>query len=248
MPGRRRHRAARRARPRRPPGAPTRRPRRGGRRSPAAHLVNAAALVGGGPAPRRRGQAPAAQLLGLRRAALVPAGRGAVRTFALAGGVRRRRVCEDLWVPRRAGARARRGGLRAPRRPQRLALLRGRGAERLACCGAARPRRAARSPTSTSWAARTSWSSTARASSSRPTGDVLAAAPQFEEALLVVDVDVPDDAGDAERLRERVRPAAAARRSRERRGPPVLDGLAEVYAALVTGTHDYLAKNGFAPR
>ncbi len=61
-----------------------------------------------------------------------------------------------------------------------------------------------------------------------PAGTVLARAPQFEPALLVVDVDT--DAPDAN-------------------APPVpdrLDGTAEVYAALVLGLRDYVDKNGFS--
>jgi NAD+ synthase (glutamine-hydrolysing) len=59
-----------------------------------------------------------------------------------------------------------------------------------------------------------------------PDGTVLARAPQFEDALLVVDVDAEDSA----------RPGEVA---------PRLDSLAEVYAALVLSLHDYVEKNGF---
>jgi NAD+ synthase (glutamine-hydrolysing) len=59
-----------------------------------------------------------------------------------------------------------------------------------------------------------------------PDGSVLARAPQFEAALLVVDVHpghpVPIDAG-----------------------APRLDAHAEVYGALVLALHDYVEKNGF---
>ena len=88
-----------------------------------------------------------------------------------------------------------------------------------------------------------------------PTGDVLARAPQFEEGLLVVDLDLPaaskqlDDRnetghGAVERLlisgeplpSYAALPAGIA---------PRLEDEAEVYAALVTGVRDYVAKNGF---
>ncbi|MDX6691581.1 MAG: hypothetical protein QOG15_3038 [Solirubrobacteraceae bacterium] len=95
-------------------------------------------------------------------------------------------------------------------------------------------------------------------------GAVVARAPQFEEALLLVDVDT--SAAGAARLREtRQRPAAReARREVVSLGsfavrgeapddpptaPPqpaeLLDAIEEVYAALVLGTRDYIAKNGF---
>ena len=93
-------------------------------------------------------------------------------------------------------------------------------------------------------------------------GRILARAPEFAEHTLVVDVD-PDAAGSA-RLRDtRQRPAArealpdvdhlgAFAAAAAAPPPPVegevfapLGGEAEVYAALVTGTRDYVRKNGF---
>ena len=96
-------------------------------------------------------------------------------------------------------------------------------------------------------------------------GTPLARGPQFEEALVIADLDLPAASGDAEGpvdagdgsaiTIERVtlgalpRPAQAAAPSLEggHDGPfwPRLDDLAEVYAALVTGTRDYVRKNGF---
>jgi NAD+ synthase (glutamine-hydrolysing) len=97
-----------------------------------------------------------------------------------------------------------------------------------------------------------------------PSGDVLARAPQFEEALITCTIDPAMSA--AMRLRD-ARHRAAVRRYRERGGDtcPVLARLsvegdtekvdgsvaeplsteAEIYAALVTGTRDYVEKNGF---
>jgi NAD+ synthase (glutamine-hydrolysing) len=93
-------------------------------------------------------------------------------------------------------------------------------------------------------------------------GDVIARAPQFAEELLLCDVDV--DAAGAARLRDtRARPAARevapevadlgsftteGRSDTAAPGGPVaplLDADAEIYAALVLGTHDYVTKNGF---
>ena len=95
-------------------------------------------------------------------------------------------------------------------------------------------------------------------------GAVIARAPQFEEALLVCDVDT--DAAGAARLRDtrRRRPAREAQaavdaprvaaharppgRTPARSAARVADTLPEVdevYAALVLGTRDYARKNGF---
>jgi NAD+ synthase (glutamine-hydrolysing) len=93
-------------------------------------------------------------------------------------------------------------------------------------------------------------------------GAVIARAPQFAEDLLVCDVDV--QAAGAARLRDtRQRPAArehlgdvamlgsfttAGRSNAAAPGGPVaelLDRDAEVYAALVLGTRDYVGKSGF---
>jgi NAD+ synthase (glutamine-hydrolysing) len=94
-------------------------------------------------------------------------------------------------------------------------------------------------------------------------GTVIARAPQFQEALLVVDVDTV--AAGSARLRDTRRraPAAAARddvdqlgsftvRDRPSDAPlgegplaPRLDIVDEVYGALVLGTRDYARKNGF---
>jgi NAD+ synthase (glutamine-hydrolysing) len=95
-------------------------------------------------------------------------------------------------------------------------------------------------------------------------GEIVARAPQFEEALTVCTVD--PGAVAALRLRD-ARHRSAVRRARERGDDPVatLARLAvggdadhlqrsvtaplgleeEVYAALVTGVHDYVDKNGF---
>jgi NAD+ synthase (glutamine-hydrolysing) len=96
-------------------------------------------------------------------------------------------------------------------------------------------------------------------------GTIVARAPQFQEALVVADVD-PLAAGTA-RLRDTRRraPAAAAAGSVDRLGSfttaaggagpraaidpavaPLLEPDAEVYEALVLGTRDYARKNGFA--
>jgi NAD+ synthase (glutamine-hydrolysing) len=88
------------------------------------------------------------------------------------------------------------------------------------------------------------------------TGAVVAAAPQFIETILTVDVDVPDPVdppgpSDGRRALTAlpVMPISAEPRLSAARPappfPPTLDPDAEVYQALVLGTRDYLAKNGF---
>jgi NAD+ synthase (glutamine-hydrolysing) len=99
-------------------------------------------------------------------------------------------------------------------------------------------------------------------------GDLLARGPQFEEALVVADLELPAvdqareapdeqpvDAGDGTTItikRVTLPPAAAsapgeADASDHTGGPfwPRLSDLAEVYSALVTGVRDYVRKNGF---
>ena len=97
-----------------------------------------------------------------------------------------------------------------------------------------------------------------------PSGEIIARAPQFEEAFVTCTIDPGQSA--AIRLRD-ARHRAAVRRYRERGGEacpvvarlsvegdgetlegPVAEPLAtedEIYAALVTGTRDYVEKNGF---
>ena len=92
-----------------------------------------------------------------------------------------------------------------------------------------------------------------------PEGELVARAPQFQEALLIADVDAERArpmmlTGFEERLSAIGVPshyalADAAPDGRAALEPTVsdeLDPLAEVYAALVTGTRDYVRKSGFA--
>jgi len=93
-------------------------------------------------------------------------------------------------------------------------------------------------------------------------GEPLARGPQFEEALVVTDLTLPAaasdgapdgaavDAGDGSRItvHRAELPAAGVPGTRVALESPFwsrLDDLAEVYAALITGTGDYVRKNGF---
>jgi NAD+ synthase (glutamine-hydrolysing) len=93
-------------------------------------------------------------------------------------------------------------------------------------------------------------------------GELLARGPQFEEALIVADLELPAasgdggqaavDAGDGtvitiERVTLPGLPRPAADAGEPATGPlrPRLEDPAEVYAALVTGVRDYVRKNGF---
>jgi NAD+ synthase (glutamine-hydrolysing) len=93
-----------------------------------------------------------------------------------------------------------------------------------------------------------------------PGGELIARAPAFEEALLVVDIDL--DAAFRQRLHDprrrkreeepqprRIAISGQASGDKPGLGPPTiaesLSEEAEVYQALVTGTRDYVCKNGF---
>ena len=80
-------------------------------------------------------------------------------------------------------------------------------------------------------------------------GEVLTRGAQFAEDMLLHDLELPD-AAKALRGREVVRLGGRVTRSPKepelpRQARQVLDPVGEVYAALVLGTRDYIAKNGF---
>ena len=79
------------------------------------------------------------------------------------------------------------------------------------------------------------------------TGQLVASAAQFEESVLLVDVEVGGGTGEPPALPCVVVSEQPARRHDAPpagRAPP-LDGLDEVFGALVVGTRDYASKNGF---
>lgn len=79
-----------------------------------------------------------------------------------------------------------------------------------------------------------------------PSGAIVARAPRFDEAIVIVDVDVPEvphaegglpvvEVSEAVDRGDRVVP----------RPVPPLEPMAEIYGALVTATRDYVLKSGF---
>jgi NAD+ synthase (glutamine-hydrolysing) len=91
-------------------------------------------------------------------------------------------------------------------------------------------------------------------------GDLLASAPQFEETVMVVDLEVrpvyrkrlldPRGRPTAPPLPVTVVSSEGRQASDGSRLPavisPLLDPIEEIYRALVLGTHDYVTKNGFS--
>ena len=209
-----------------------------------------------GPGARSLREAPAAQLRGLRRAALVhPRGRARRARYVVAGvpvGIDHLR---GHVVRRRPHGRPGRGRCPAAGQPQRLPVLAGTPARAAGRAGRPGGRdRLSPSSTSTRSGARTSWSSTGRPWSWAPTGRCMASAAQFAEEVLVADLEIEARAAGGPR-RDGPSPVTvsrapvAGRRAPDRpRWPRLLDPEAEVYEALVLGTRDYLAKNGFDRR
>jgi NAD+ synthase (glutamine-hydrolysing) len=86
-----------------------------------------------------------------------------------------------------------------------------------------------------------------------PTGQIVAAARQYVEEALVVDLDLEGEEPAAGGPGGRVMVSAVSRSAADGSPPaatgtlaPVLDPVREVYEALVLGTGDYVRKNGFS--
>jgi len=173
-------------------------------------------------------------------------------------------ICEDLWQDGGPVAVARTAGASLLVVPNASPYERGKGEARLALCR----RRAAEAGAPLAYVNMIGGQDELVFDGDSivvsAAGDLLARGPQFDEALIVSDVQVraagPDPAGDVRvdahdgstmtiRRLELPGPAATGRP----RGPlpadrpvwPRLGEFAEVYAALVTGTRDYVTKNGF---
>jgi NAD+ synthase (glutamine-hydrolysing) len=78
-----------------------------------------------------------------------------------------------------------------------------------------------------------------------PAGSVLARAPQFDEALLVVDLDLPMADPSTSRAVASVGFPVPAYDAEPRTVEPRIPDEAEVWEALVLGLRDYVRKNGF---
>ena len=80
-------------------------------------------------------------------------------------------------------------------------------------------------------------------------GSVLCSAPQFEEAIVVVDLELPEHpAGSSDALPVLMISGPGAQKTRSASGTiaPELRRVEEVYKALVLATRDYVDKNGFS--
>ena len=79
-----------------------------------------------------------------------------------------------------------------------------------------------------------------------PSGHIVARAPRFDEAVVIVDTDVPE-VPEADTDLQVVEVSEPCPRDDDRVATPVavLDPLAELYQALVTATGDYVRKSGF---
>ncbi len=83
-----------------------------------------------------------------------------------------------------------------------------------------------------------------------PAGERIATGARFDEDLIVVDLDLADSVREATVPPETIRVAleggrAAPKTALEARPHEQLDDLAVIWKALVTGTRDYVTKNGF---
>jgi NAD+ synthase (glutamine-hydrolysing) len=214
-------------------------------RVPRRHLVNAAALVGAG---RLHGAVAKRRLPNYsvfdEQRWFLP-GDGPVATYAVGSASIGVVICEDVWVDGGPALELARAGCGLLVVLNASPFYRGRGAERLAMLR----RRAAETGCAIAYVNLVGgqdelvFDGASLVLSAE--GELLAAAPQFVEHLLVVDVDVPEGRGDEVDL-------AGVSARPPRRGPRregaiamPLEEIAEVYEALVTGTRDYLVKNRF---
>jgi NAD+ synthase (glutamine-hydrolysing) len=87
-----------------------------------------------------------------------------------------------------------------------------------------------------------------------PSGAVIGRATQFEEDMLVIDIDLPEPRGKSERSKDetQIEVVEISSEASQTKRPAIetqivkpLDRLEEIYKALVTGTRDYVVKNGF---
>ncbi len=209
-------------------------------------LVNAGGALCRRPGGRSLRQAAAAQLRGLRRAAVVHPGDRAVGPYVVAGVPIGITICEDMWfaggpMADQAGAGARllvnlnASPYSRGRRNQRLAVLADRVAE-TGCTVVYVNQVGGQDELVFDGASLVMDSG----------GTVVASAGQFVEEVLLADLDVgPGPVVDGTPATVSTRPRRTADAPAANPVAPVLGPEAEVYEALVLGTRDYVAKNGF---
>ena len=166
-------------------------------------------------------------------------------------------VCEDMWKPGPPASEEARAGATLIAQHLRLPLPRGQGHRARAHVRAARPRATApTSPSAGSSAARTSCVFDGHSFVLDPTGETIARAAQFEEELLVCDVDLdaaggtparPEHAPRARRTASgaRRRGAAATPSGRRRRGAHRRSRGGRDLRGAVPGPSRLREKNGF---
>ena len=237
-----------------------------GRRCRPAAPQNAAALLHGGQVVVTYRQAPPAQLRRVRRVPLLRARRPAAGVPLPCGEPSRGAaaavdvavaICEDLWQDGGPVAVARQAGRGTAGRAERLAVRARQGRRPAGAVRPAGPRGRCRAGLREHDRRPGRAGLRRRLHHRRPrTARLLARGPQFEEALIVADLDLPgaprgplpgDEAADASdgtvMTIHRVSAARRASRARARAGPSPAPGAAlaaavdrrEVYAALVTG-------------
>jgi NAD+ synthase (glutamine-hydrolysing) len=215
---------------------------------PAGRLFNSAALCAGG------------KVLGTYRKHLLPnygvfdeqrwftAGDGSPLLFVVAGAPVGISVCEDMWSPRGPMVRQAAAGARLLANLNASPYSQGRREERLAVLS----ERVAETGCPVVYVNQVGGQDELVFDGASvvmgPNGLVLASAGQFVEEVLIADIEL---AGEVETDAARGGDAVVSTRSRSAGSPQqspqadVLDPEAEVYQALVTGTRDYVRKNGF---
>ncbi|MGA2838041.1 MAG: NAD+ synthase [Acidimicrobiales bacterium] len=179
------------------------------------------------------------------------AGTGRATLYDVAGVALGMTICEDMWFPDGPMAEQAADGARLLVNLNASPYSRGRRDERLAVLGA----RTAETGCAIVYVNQVGGQDELVFDGASVVvgsgGDVIASARQFAEEVLVADVEIADvevtdgrHAGPGDRVR-------VSSTSRGRGTEPLhpvadtLDPVAEVYEALVLGTRDYLAKNGF---
>ncbi len=213
---------------------------------PAAHLANAAAVCAGGcvRGTYRKRRLPNYSVFDEERW-FVP-GEGPPPLFGVGGAVVGVSICEDVWSPGGPVAELGRAGAQVVVNMNASPYSRGRRAERLSML----VERAAEAGCPLVYVNQVGGQDElvfdGASLAVGADGLLLAAGRQFEEDLVVVDVPLATPAAPARTVEVTDRPVRPSAGPVLAPTPPTpLGDVAEVYEALVLGTRDYLAKNGF---